>query len=419
MLLSNARMVVINDAEIMKAIDQLHSKMMNTLLACSTNQMSSKINDLPQCLGGGGATCNITKLTSTTPLSSWHQSVIPILQHLARAGHEEVYQCLDNEYKKYERHLEIFNEGLEAEHKLQEIKNTNLIKLMNCSDYGAEILRNQNKTDPRFRLKSMTKRLSLNQYIAILSDDLIDTAIKSRIIANRSLKASSWLKPIYGWQDSEIYNMSNLEYKVNIKMMHGVPLMKEEQPCPDCNMMMSIFGTHGLVCTHGLNHAWHHDKWRDWLAEKLSIVIPNTSIEPRIESEGKKRADILCRGRLTYDNILGPAFYDVTAGNNLSAGILEKIEKGNIKLWMAGSEQFKRKERAYFDGRANELLGRGYAYKTLTFEIFGGISYEIKNLLDYFIELKEDDTDKIWKELSIYNMKLIAKRVLSKYKTYI
>eukprot|EP01083_Nonionella_stella_P301507 1034740_1 len=34
-------------------------------------------------------------------------------------------------------------------------------------------------------------------------------------------------------------------------------------------------------------------------------------------------------------------------GNNLSAGILEKIEKGNIKLWMAGSEQFKRKERAY------------------------------------------------------------------------
>eukprot|EP01083_Nonionella_stella_P068052 180445_1 len=178
-------------------------------------------------------------------------------------------------------------------------------------------------------------------------------------------------------------------------------------------------GTHGLVCPHGLNHAWHHDKWRDWLAEKLSIVIPNTSIEPRIESEGKKRADILCRGRLTYDNILGPAFYDVTAGNNLSAGILEKIEKGNIKLWMAGSEQYKRKERAYFDGRANELLGRGYAYKTLTFEIFGGISYEIKNLLDYFIELKEDDTDKIWKELSIYNMKLIAKRVLSKYKTYI
>eukprot|EP01083_Nonionella_stella_P156953 508814_1 len=250
-LLSNARTVVMNDAEIIKAIDQLHAKMMNTLLACSTNQMSSKINNLPGSLGGGGATCNITKLTSTTPLSSWHQSVIPILQHLARAGHEEVYQCLDNEYKKYERHLEIFNEGLEAEHKLQEIKNTNLIKLMNCSDYGAEILRNQNKTDPRFRLKSMTKRLSLNQYIAILSDDMIDTAIKSRIIANRSLKASSWLKPIYGWQDSEIYNMSNLEYKVNIKMMHGVPLMKEEQPCPDCNMMMSIFGTHGLVCTHG------------------------------------------------------------------------------------------------------------------------------------------------------------------------
>eukprot|EP01083_Nonionella_stella_P201177 736087_1 len=43
-------------------------------------------------------------------------------------------------------------------------------------------------------------------------------------------------------------------------------------------------------------------------------------------------ADILCRGRLTYDNILGPAFYDVTAGNNLNADILEKIEKGNIKL---------------------------------------------------------------------------------------
>eukprot|EP01083_Nonionella_stella_P233866 823571_1 len=45
--------------------------------------------------------------------------------------------------------------------------------------------------------------------------------------------------------------------------------------------------------------------------------------------------------------------------------LLEPHTNDRCRIWFAYDDD-------NFDGRANELLNRGYAYKTLTFEIFGG-----------------------------------------------
>lgn len=178
------------------------------------------------------------------------------------------------------------------------------------------------------------------------------------ILEGRACKGSSyWLTTTPNrWSNSELDPSS---FRALLKYSVGLPIMSEDQPCPDCGKMQDKFGHHALSCKVASGKIDRHNS----IVLGLSALLKKASINHRVESMNPMNNTRQRPGDLYMPEFdpYGEAFFDVSVISICAESYYKKASKGQLE----GSKiRYDEKMRKY-----PELQNR---FKPLVIESTGG-----------------------------------------------
>ncbi len=172
-----------------------------------------------------------------------------------------------------------------------------------------------------------------------------------------------------------------------------------------------------------------HDGANKWIydEQKGEMVM---ELEPHVKNGdgSRKRPDVIWHSKINFDGIQTKVIMDTQIGNIFNELNLKKIESGRYKIFGAGLEAIKQKDRMYFDVRCKELMDSGdYAFFANGYENFGAVDKNLKGMVNDWLGMivnNQDEGNKnklnilknnFWIRHSVHWMKMMVKRITDHY----
>ena len=186
-------------------------------------------------------------------------------------------------------------------------------------------------------------------------------------------------------------NLNNKEFDNIIRFLYGLKLIdnsNSDNPsrCKKCNVVVDDLCIHSLQCKKGLNPKWRHDTFNKKLYELLKSEIKNIELEVRPpEQKSRTKPDIIIHDHIMIKDdhsiksckvFLDTIIYDVYRKEHRT-----DIENGICKIFSAGKLGEQEKIDKY-KNKFENLRSKGYVFKPIGLESFGGISKVLKQVIN-------------------------------------
>ena len=275
----------------------------------------------------------------------------------------------------------------------------------------------------KLSMKSLVYGIESKIYHNIFAEAPIDEKI--RMNARRSDKCMAFLNNYLGEDFDNSLDLNNQQFDNIIRLMYGLKIIdsKSSIDCKRCSIDMDCLCKHTIQCKKGLGPKWMHDEFNKYLYRLLNEELNNVQLEIRpADQDNRQLPDIII-----HDNVviceqtkimstklyLDTIIYDIYRQEHKS-----KIEKGEYSIFSAGKLGESEKYRIY-QNRFENLRSKGYKFKPIALESFGGISKSLKQIINVCLKSKSDRTGKsldilrnnYYIKLSMWFKKMMIKRL--------
>ena len=233
----------------------------------------------------------------------------------------------------------------------------------------------------------------------------VDTKTRILMNARRSDKCMSFLNNYYGVCNGNKLFLSNKEFDNILRILFGITLfdvdinVEEERKCKHCGEISDGLGLHAFMCRHGKSHIYAHDAMNRIIYNLLKSEILNCRLEKRPIDNNKKRdkPDIIiddnislvinkkCKNAKFY---LDTIIYDIYRDKHFE--LFEKADANGgkgISIFSAGKLGEKEKYLNY-KNKFEDLRNKNYIFVPICIESMGGISKNLKKIINYIITVK-------------------------------
>ena len=226
------------------------------------------------------------------------------------------------------------------------------------------------KQNKEFSQVLLSKSINANIRETIKSNSNIKTKV---LLEGRSCKgANYWLTSIPNlWSNTVI---DPAAFRCLLKYSIGIPIMSEDQRCPDCGKNQDKFGHHALSCKVASGKIDRHNSIVEGISAQLKIAAINHRVEKSnpMSNSRERPGDLYMPEFDTY----GEAYFDVSVISICADAYYNRADLGQLK----GSDiRYKAKMKKYPD--------LGSRFKPLVLESTGGwhaYSFEyLKKLADH------------------------------------
>ena len=251
-----------------------------------------------------------------------------------------------------------------------------------------------------------------------------DIESKIRMNSRRSAKAMSFLNDFRGIDYKKELEMNNMEFNVLLRYLYGIKIIPTERPCNLCGYTCDVKGKHSLQCRMGKEHHFRHNEMNKYLYNVIQTEYQQVRYEkkPFGQKENDKPDIIFDEYIKLSDGTYHKAYLDLVIVDVYRTAVVNKYKIGDIGHFCAGKLGVKDKLRDYNDKFEN-LNVKNYKFVPIAMESFGGISKNIKLIIDNVMELKSKRTKKdketlkanYYIKFSMKYMKLLIKSIFNHY----
>ena len=281
----------------------------------------------------------------------------------------------------------------------------------------------------KLRMKSLIYGLESKIYHDVFNQATVEQKI--RMNSRRSDKCMAFLNNYFGDDPGDELFMNNKEFDNIIRILYGLKIINvnnandADHPvrCKRCGEIVDAFGVHPFQCKKGLNHKWMHDAFNKKICELLRKEVNNVQLEVRPpDQDTRQLPDIIIHDNIVMKDktsiksvklYLDTIIYDIFREEHQN-----KIHRGEYSIFSAGKLGELEKIRLY-ENRFENLRSKGYVFKPISLESFGGISKTLKQIINFCLNSQKDRTgndinllqNNYYVKLSMFFKKKMLKRL--------